>query len=102
MRVRVYINEQETIKTTDGVTKSHWFGYSPGDELRLAIEYDVPAGPDASVLEDAFRLFNIEEEDPRAVEYRSRRNRSLSVGDVVEINDRRYACEMLGWKLVPA
>ena len=36
--------------------------------------------------------------DPRAVDYRLCRNRSLSVGDIVAVDGRFYACEPSGWQ----
>ena len=70
-------------------------GYREGDRLVPVAAYDVEAragAPDLLILaEDAYRLFNIGDNpafgapDQRAVRYRAACNRSLSVGDVVQI-----------------
>ena len=33
-------------------------------------------------------------------DYRSRRLRSLSVGDIVEVNDTKWICRPVGWQLL--
>jgi len=58
---------------------------------------------DDEILERAFEMFNapfeyLNEED-QAVFKRYRPLRSLSVGDVVEINEVRYRCMPIGWAL---
>lgn len=61
------------------------------------------AGDDLDLCEDAFRDFNGEAvvHDRLAIGYRARRLRSLSVGDVIVIDDgrtvRAYACASVGW-----
>lgn len=101
-------------------------GYRVGDDVVVVAEYDVEvadpdrAAIDVSVLEDAFDRFNVGDDplftlaqrvhvlNPEAVPvppgvdtlafvYRQRKNRSLSVGDVVEIDGRAYACAKVGW-----
>lgn len=85
-------------------------GYRAGHDLALVYEYTVPDDKSARFLldgrtyaEDAFHLFNVGDDpaygtpDPRAVEYRAKRLRSLSVGDVVVVGERAYACAALGW-----
>jgi hypothetical protein len=55
---------------------------------------------DDAILNLAFEAFNIGETGV-AADYRARRLRSLSVGDVVEIDGRQYRCASLGWTRVP-
>jgi len=94
------------------------YGYKIGDQLQLAVEYVadnvnplslitrrfdglVPAAM-AAVLEDAFEQLNID--NPQtwwAQLYRENRHRSLSVGDVITVGDRAYACAAVGWSEVP-
>src|SRR5579884_1484710 len=51
-------------------------------------------GSDSPVLEEIFRIFNIE----HPADYR---NRSLSIGDVVTIDEARsYRCACVGWELL--
>lgn len=64
---------------------------------------------DPHPVQFAYTLTNVGEDpdffdppDPRAVQYRERANRSLSVGDVVAVHDdergtRWYACAHAGW-----
>ena len=60
-------------------------------------------------LDKMFRWFNIGADPTEAeaikllvAEYRIRRNRSLSVGDVIQVGDKFYACASAGWDEVPA
>jgi hypothetical protein len=55
-------------------------------------------------LDELFRWFNIGARDTDAAavkllaaDYRIRRNRGLSVGDVVQVGDKFYACASVGW-----
>lgn len=63
-------------------------------------------GTDEEIREYAFRAFNVGDDptfgpvDPLAVEYRKGRRRSLSVGDLVEIEGRCYLCQSYGWARV--
>lgn len=70
-----------------------WRGYQPGDPLTLVACYHTIAARARDVLDRAWFLFNVGD-DPRfgspapvAVAYRQRRNRSLSVGDVLAVTD---------------
>ena len=59
---------------------------------------------DPDILESAFKLFNAPEDflDPEEVKiakrYRRQGLRSLSVGDVVELDKIKYLCESVGWR----
>ncbi|GAA1308932.1 hypothetical protein [Saccharothrix xinjiangensis] len=61
---------------------------------------------DVDLAESAFQLCNVGDDpefgrpDPRAVRYRRRGNRSLSIGDVVAIDGRFYACQRIGWRRI--
>lgn len=104
MQVEIYLN-------TDA-RNSMYYGYQPHDTLALAASYEVacpgedakPAG-DRMLVEDAFERFNIGE-DAIAKEYRAKRHRSLSKGDIVVIQDgddrRAYAVAGIGWDKVDA
>jgi hypothetical protein len=71
--------------------------------------FSYPAQPDdPHPVPFAYDLCNVGDDpaffnppDPRAVEYRERANRSLSVGDVVAVHDERgtrwYACASVGF-----
>jgi len=63
------------------------------ESMRSVYRLDVvDEGPDAKVLEEAFRIFNIQHPS----DYRER---SLSIGDVVTINhNRSYRCDWIGWE----
>lgn len=88
--------------------EDHHFGYRPGHPLTVVAEYDTVPDTNAFVAdmvacEEAFRLFNIGD-DPTfgepseiAVQYRRRRNRSLSVGDVVVVGTNAYAVASFGF-----
>lgn len=96
MNVTVYHNE------TDG----HYFGFEEGNTLTEVISYEEPgSGPYEDILEHCFMLFNIGDPDYLPADYaevvreyrEGKRARSLSVGDVVEINNVRFACDRAGW-----
>ncbi|GGM67677.1 hypothetical protein GCM10012275_42840 [Longimycelium tulufanense] len=97
-RVRVYHNLSPAAMV---------FGYGRTDRCVLVYAYDepipTPAPSDLDRLERIFELFNVGKDpefgtpDRRAVDYRARGNRSLSVGDVVALDDRVYACAATGW-----
>jgi hypothetical protein len=70
--------------------------YQPGDELRAAwhgqAEYEQESVSDDEVLDDMYRIFNIN----HPPQYKAR---SLSVGDVIVLGgDRLYAVESFGFK----
>lgn len=68
----------------------------------IAIKVNIPAPNNASdedVLEDVFARFNHGSglEDPI---FLAQKVRSLSVHDLVRVDDKWYQCESVGWKLV--
>ncbi|MDT7785203.1 MAG: hypothetical protein QOF58_3622 [Pseudonocardiales bacterium] len=77
-------------------------GYKSRDTVTEVYLYVEDALDDHVLLGRAFDLFNIGHDpefgvpDERAVEYRDRGNRSLSVGDVVAIDDRFYTFDRVG------
>ncbi|WP_433194413.1 hypothetical protein ACQP1G_37500 [Nocardia sp. CA-107356] len=84
-------------------------GYTRDAPLVLAYEYNVTtaaAPADAVILERAFAAFNSHPEHPddhaHADAWAEKPLRSLSVGDVVAIEDRYYACESSGWMRIAA
>lgn len=82
-------------------------GYGPDDRTVEVFAYDEPAVTAGTTDEESaagvYELTNVGDDpsfgtpDHRALEYRARRNRSLSVGDVIAINGRFYACASSGW-----
>ncbi|UVS80591.1 hypothetical protein [Actinokineospora sp. UTMC 2448] len=92
LHVRIYLNS----------APDAFRGYRPQHEVvevaaYLATRHD-------GVLDDAFHMFNVGDDpcfgppDPRAVTYRLRGNRSLSVGDVIALDDEFHSCEPAGWR----
>ncbi|TVT27908.1 hypothetical protein FNH05_30680 [Amycolatopsis rhizosphaerae] len=83
------------------------FGFDHDDRVVEVYAYDEPAvtvsTTDEEIAAKVFELFNVGAKagfgtpDHRALEYRDRRNRSLSVGDVIAIDGRYYACGSSGW-----
>lgn len=87
-----------------------WQGHHPVT-LVATLELDAvalsTAYPEEAACEEVFRLFNVGDDpafgepDPRAVAYRAQRNRSLSKGDVVCLDDRFWlACASFGWERI--
>jgi len=67
--------------------------YAP-DKLRQ-FEWDAPGPGEMEAREQAFREFNVVQEgDPHI----ARQCRSMSVGDVIEIGEKKYVCAHCGWK----
>jgi len=85
----ILLNRSEDMfRRQGGVTSA---GYQHGDQLDVAHEGVVVTDEsEAALLEEIFRIYNIDHPADYA-------DRSLSVGDVVEINGRRYACQPTGW-----
>lgn len=60
--------------------------------MRFVYRLDLPDGDDEALLEQAFRVLNID----HPADYGER---SLSVGDVVTIDGlRSYRCDWVGWQ----
>ncbi|MGY1898358.1 hypothetical protein [Nocardia gipuzkoensis] len=83
-------------------------GYTRAARLDLAYEYTIPteeAADDEALLDRAFAAFNGYPDRPEdhlhADAWTDKRFRSLSVGDVVIIDDRYYACQSRGWVRIP-
>ncbi|WP_461122932.1 hypothetical protein [Saccharothrix stipae] len=83
-------------------------GYQ-GQPVAEVLAYTGPPSArshDVDLVEAAFQLCNVGDDpefgrpDPRAVRYRRRGNRSLSIGDVVAVDGRFYACQRIGWRRI--
>jgi len=57
----------------------------------------VPADSYPAILGHIFEEFNVGT-TPLAEKYRTRRLRSFSVGDVVDVDGHAWSCESTGWK----
>lgn len=102
--VTVYLNQ-----ATDeaGRSRSMFTGYQAGDPLKEALTYTVSSRRGVgALLEQVFFDLNVGDDPLMASEvrdeirrYRARRNRSLSIGDVVEIHStrRRYVVAPCGF-----
>jgi len=92
--VTVYLNE----------SRDHFYGYQPGDQLSAAATFELPPSLlDArdgqyAMLELVFHELNVDNPTEEwAQDYRARRNRSLSVGDVVLLGESAFAVAGSGW-----
>jgi hypothetical protein len=79
------------------VSRDGSFGYVTGQDLVPVFMYESDTDANDVVLNRAFETFNVGE-GKLAQEYRARRLRSLSVGDVVQIDTRFYSVERFGFK----
>jgi hypothetical protein len=101
--VRAYLN---STYGPHGIPIGMLSGYEPGHELELAFEASVAAAPDLAICEEIFRLLNVGDDpefglpDLRALAYRAQGHRSLSVGDLVTVENRAYACARVGFVAV--
>jgi hypothetical protein len=80
-------------------------GYQAKHPLTAVFATELHTQDHETACAEVFRLLNIGDDptisapDPRAVRYRERHNRSLSVGDVVAVdNVTFYACTSAGWR----
>lgn len=79
-------------------------GYQPEHPVTLVFTTDLPPSDEMAACEELYRLLNVGDDpafgqpDPRAEAYRRRGNRSLSMGDLVSLDGRFYACAEHGWK----
>lgn len=103
VEVRIYHNVAED---SDG-RRTGWFGYKNEDPIvHVATWWTTTVDNDNAVLSKAFEIFNVGDDpefgpvNPVALVYRERKNRSLSVGDVVQVEGSFYACESVGWKRI--
>jgi hypothetical protein len=84
-----------------------FFGYQPEHTLTHVADMEVPVAGPEQVAERVYHLLNVGDDpefgtpDPQAVAYRARRNRSLSVGDVVVLaGDVALAVDSFGFRRV--
>jgi hypothetical protein len=88
MKYLFFINVQ---KDAEG-RMVNFFGYEDGHALELAYTGEVEALSDLGACDYLFEIFNIRYP-------RDYRNRSMSVGDVIVLdNGKAYAVEPVGWK----
>ncbi|MGF6884948.1 hypothetical protein ABIA39_003477 [Nocardia sp. GAS34] len=95
-RVRILLNHRH----------ARIYGYRASDVLREVHSYDEDPSPgtvddpslpaDLPLIRRSFERFNIGT-DRHAHQYFRARNRSLSIGDVIAIDDRYYACTETEW-----
>ncbi len=79
-------------------------GYEPGHPVTPVADLNIPGPADPfKVLDHVYFLFNVGDDSSFgtpydvAVEYRKRRNRSLSMGDVARIDGDWYGLLEDGW-----
>jgi hypothetical protein len=78
-----------------------FFGYKSGHAMAPVFVYTTQDAINAA--EDAFKMFNAPEdylsggELAIAKQYRANQLRSLSVGDIVQVDDTFYVCESFGF-----
>jgi hypothetical protein len=84
--------------------EGHFFGYEHGHPVQKLFSYEAPSTSDLMELaEEAFGAFNAPLEllaEPYRVvaeRYRAAGNRSLYVGDVLNIDESWLACASSGW-----
>ncbi len=69
--------------------------YHPDHDMAIAWNgFEDTDSTDSEILEFVEYRFNMDHPP-------NYRNRSLSVGDVVSIDRRAYACERVGWRKLP-
>lgn len=71
--------------------------YQEGDKLEAVYTYEVEEDDEGRVLSQVFSDFN--RGSPTFVGDEAYPQRSLSVGDVVEVEGFRWICESVGWRI---
>lgn len=99
-KIRVYINTSPTkFRRVPG-------GYAYGDPLEQALEFDLETEDVNMALDCTFHALNVDNSPgfgtltSAAILRYHLQYPSLSVGDVVEVNGYKYACEPTGWKAI--
>lgn len=78
----------------------NWDGYEPGHDLRNVGDIRVTLHDDIqATLDEAYVALNVGNGTDEVGTYRARRNRSLSVGDVLVVDGVAYAVSDLGFTL---
>jgi hypothetical protein len=100
-------DDQVTVKIMHRVRTSgipFWSDFDPADGFVQAYSFTTgfpQCGHVEMLVRIVFMELNIDEPHaPWAVEYRARRNRSLSAGDVVVVGEQAFACNRVGWQPV--
>lgn len=78
--------------------------YDPTQTYELVYSYDTTRyddDADMALLNVAWEEFNVDDPGSLGQAYRARRLRSLSVGDIVEVNGRAWMCDRFGWSILP-
>jgi hypothetical protein len=83
--------------------KNFFLPVLPEDTFIQVAQFEIHVHPEcfSGVVELVFQQLNVDEPvQPWAIEYRRKRHRSLSVGDVVIVGETAWAVEPLGFKQV--
>ncbi|MEO6156394.1 MAG: hypothetical protein ABIQ39_02055 [Ilumatobacteraceae bacterium] len=88
MRVQVFHNVEDHC----------FYGYKPEHQMTKVLVY-YTQGTREEALNEAFHILNVGEIGI-AGHYRERRNRSLSVGDVIALDGEAHSCDPFGWNEV--
>lgn len=99
MEVTVFLNKEETPDGRLAIFDRFPGAYHEGDALEAVYSYTVAAGGSVeAVLERAFSDFN--RGSPTFVGSAHYRHRSVSVGDVIEVDGARYSVASEGFGMV--
>ena len=97
MRLRVLLNRQEDAAGRLAIfSRFGGSAYAVGDKLEAVYETTVEADSVEDALNRSFGMFN--RGSGSFVGDEAYPQRSLSAGDVVEVDGVRYSCERFGWK----
>ena len=95
MKVNVSINQSERRFLTGG--------YQPGDPMKLALTFEAEAESALTLCDRVFAALNAPApapvgtlDVPHILAYHQTYP-SLSVGDIVEVDGKRYVCQTVGW-----
>lgn len=90
-------NAQERIRFEDKVMEVELV---PSDGMKIDYLKDMNAKSDLDICELIFRMFNRVDDSPLERYLEQYQVRSMMVGDFVVIEDKKYVCEDIGFKLV--
>jgi hypothetical protein len=99
MFVKVLLNRQEDASGRPAIfTRFGESAYAVGDKLEAVYETEIEALSPTDALNRVFAMFN--RGSGLFVGDIVYPQRSLSVGDVVEVDGIRYSCENIGWRVI--
>lgn len=79
---------------------SELFDFKKSHELVETTYKDIGVQTYSDILESIFYFYNWIDNDPEEFQFIGTDHSSMSVGDIVGINEEYYICAFIGWKKI--